>query len=79
MTVQATVTSKGQITIPAEVRKHLGLKQGDRVEFVMEGTTMTIRPVPHEGNPFDAYVGTLGTFSDAEEVNAWLRDLRDDT
>lgn len=30
----ATVTSKGQITIPAQVRAKLGLGVGDRVEFV---------------------------------------------
>jgi antitoxin PrlF len=30
----AAVTSKGQITIPAEVRKDLGLKAGDRVMFL---------------------------------------------
>jgi len=30
----ATVTSKGQITIPAPVRVALGLDAGDRVEFV---------------------------------------------
>lgn len=30
----ATVTSKGQITIPAPVRAALGLDSGDRVEFV---------------------------------------------
>jgi antitoxin PrlF len=30
----AAVTSKGQITIPAEVRKKLGLKAGDRVRFI---------------------------------------------
>lgn len=30
----ATVTSKGQITIPAEVRKALGIETGDRVEFI---------------------------------------------
>ncbi len=30
----ATVTSKGQITIPAEVRRSLGLKAGSRVDFV---------------------------------------------
>lgn len=30
----STVTSKGQITIPLEVRQHLGLKPGSRVNFV---------------------------------------------
>lgn len=30
----ATITSKGQITIPATVRTALGLDAGDRVEFV---------------------------------------------
>ncbi|MDI5922501.1 AbrB/MazE/SpoVT family DNA-binding domain-containing protein [Halomonas sp. LR5S13] len=30
----ATVTSKGQVTIPAEVRASLGLSTGDRLEFV---------------------------------------------
>lgn len=32
----AVVTSKGQITIPKEVRDALGISTGDRVEFVAE-------------------------------------------
>lgn len=31
----ATLTSKGQITIPATVREQLGLKTGDRVDFAL--------------------------------------------
>ena len=31
---EATVTSKGQITIPAQVRRDLGLTAGSRVNFV---------------------------------------------
>lgn len=35
----ATMTSKGQITIPVEVRSELGIDSGDRIEFVRnEGT-----------------------------------------
>ena len=29
----ATITSKGQVTIPVDVRSQLGLKAGDRIEF----------------------------------------------
>jgi AbrB family looped-hinge helix DNA binding protein len=32
----STVSSKGQVTIPAEVRKHLGIKEGDKLSFVVE-------------------------------------------
>ena len=30
----ATITSKGQVTIPKDVRARLGIEAGDRVEFV---------------------------------------------
>lgn len=33
----ATITSKGQVTLPATVRASLGVKAGDRVEFVQVG------------------------------------------
>lgn len=32
----STLTSKGQVTIPANVRKQLGLRPGDRVGFIVE-------------------------------------------
>lgn len=32
----STLTRKGQVTIPAEVRRRLGLKPGDPVGFVVE-------------------------------------------
>lgn len=39
---EATVTSKGQITIPADIRKALRLNAGERVVFtvVEDGTTI---------------------------------------
>lgn len=33
---EARMSSKGQITLPKEIRDRLGLKQGDRVRFIIE-------------------------------------------
>jgi antitoxin PrlF len=42
----ATLTSKGQITIPAEVRAALGVSFGDRIEFIeVEKGRFVIVPV----------------------------------
>jgi AbrB family looped-hinge helix DNA binding protein len=39
---EATLTSKGQVTIPAEIRKAMGLSAGERVVFTQldDGTTV---------------------------------------
>jgi AbrB family looped-hinge helix DNA binding protein len=40
----ATVTSKGQTTIPKDVREAAGLKAGDRIHFtVLEDGTIILR------------------------------------
>jgi len=35
MTIEATLTSKGQTTIPKEIRDSLGMKPGDRMTFTL--------------------------------------------
>jgi AbrB family looped-hinge helix DNA binding protein len=40
---QATVTSKGQITIPARVRRKLGLQTGNKVFFFDEGENVVMK------------------------------------
>jgi AbrB family looped-hinge helix DNA binding protein len=41
----ATLTSKGQTTIPKQVREHLKLNPGDKLDFVIEtGGRVVIRP-----------------------------------
>ena len=32
-TIEATVTSKGQVTLPSELRKRLGIQKGSRIRF----------------------------------------------
>lgn len=41
----ATITSKGQVTIPKRIRDELGLDAGTEVEFVLEEDgTIRVRP-----------------------------------
>jgi antitoxin PrlF len=40
-----TLTSKGQITIPADVRAALDLSSGDRLIFTVEGDQLIVTPV----------------------------------
>jgi AbrB family looped-hinge helix DNA binding protein len=42
----ATMTTKGQVTIPKEVREHLGVETGDRLSFVVqEDGTVIVQPI----------------------------------
>lgn len=43
-----SITSKGQITIPKEIRERLELKEGDKVIFVIEAEQATIRKASGE-------------------------------
>ncbi len=45
MQKQAKITSKGQITVPIEVRRLLGVRAGDRLLFESDSTGVHIRPV----------------------------------
>ena len=79
MTPSSTISTKGQVTIPQEIRENLGLKPGDRVEFVTEEGRTFIRPARSADNPFQKYAGILGTFPGGiDEINAWVRDMRDE-
>lgn len=37
------ITTKGQVTIPIEIRERLGLLPNDEVEFVVEGSSVKIQ------------------------------------
>jgi AbrB family looped-hinge helix DNA binding protein len=75
----STISSKGQVTVPQEIRDRLGLSPGDRVEFVIEGDRTVIRPSRSEDDPFEKYRGILGPFPGGEEgIKAWVNDMRSD-
>jgi AbrB family looped-hinge helix DNA binding protein len=79
MIYSSQLTSKGQVTIPKDVRIRLGLKEGERVEFVTEGERTIIRPAQNAANPFAKYAGILGNFPGGiPEINKSIAELRDD-
>ncbi|HVT45459.1 MAG TPA: AbrB/MazE/SpoVT family DNA-binding domain-containing protein [Thermoanaerobaculia bacterium] len=40
-----TMTSKGQVTIPKEIREHLGVDTGDRLSFeIRDGGDVVVEP-----------------------------------
>ncbi len=78
MKKRATLTSKGQITIPLEVRRRLELKKGDQVTFSIEDGRTVLHPIPATHEPFSTYAGALRSFADEHEVATWLRHLRDE-
>ena len=41
----STLTQKGQVTIPAGIRRKLSLRTGDRVRFVQQGDNVIVKPV----------------------------------
>ena len=51
-----TVSSKGQVTIPKEVRRRLGIRKGSKLEFAVVEEHIEMRlsrhPVPLTGNGF---------------------------
>ena len=77
MQKQAKITSKGQITVPREVRRLLGVRAGDRLLFESDGKGIRVRPV-RSRSPFSKYrgIGNPGIGSGRKSIGRWLRRLR---
>lgn len=73
----STISSKGQVTVPQEIRDRISLCAGDRVEFVVENGNILFRPLRSETNPFEKYKGVLKSFRSRKELKAWVSEMRD--
>ena len=78
MKKKARITSKGQITIPLEIRRALNVGPGDHIEFVASSSGVRVRAVSTDANPFERYrgIGTPGIGRGRDAVLGWMRDLR---
>ena len=69
----ATVTTKGQITIPADVRRRLGLVSGDRVEFVEIAGGFAIKPAIDDVRSLKGLLRKPARPVSVEDMNATIR------
>jgi antitoxin PrlF len=78
MRARATITSKGQITLPIAIRHRMNLREGDVVEFTLEAGVATLQRHTEDGNPFEKWAGRLGGMQRVKDAVQWQRDLRDE-
>jgi antitoxin PrlF len=73
----ATVTSKGQVTVPVEIRRHLGLEKGKKIAFVVdEEGNVSLRPPTFPD--IDSLRGVAGTLAQPKSWNEMKRIARYD-
>lgn len=74
---EAKITSKGQITVPKQIRIALGVEAGDSLVFEREDGEVKVRPAKTKG-VFSKYrgIGNTGFPSGQEAINKEFRQLR---
>jgi len=74
---QAKLTSKGQITVPRDIRRRLGVRAGDKLEFEDNGDGVQVKAV-RDGSVFAKYagIGNPGIGSGRKAIQKWIREIR---
>ncbi|MCF7992544.1 MAG: AbrB/MazE/SpoVT family DNA-binding domain-containing protein [Thiohalocapsa sp.] len=70
----AVLTSKGQVTIPVEVRRRMGIDTGDRIEFVeVDGGGFVIKPAVDDVRSLKGLLKKPDKPVSVEEMEAAIR------
>jgi AbrB family looped-hinge helix DNA binding protein len=74
-TIMASVTDRGQVTIPAEVRKLLGIKARDKVNFVIEDGEITLRRPKYT---LETAYASVPPLPDGKDIDQAIREAKED-
>lgn len=81
------VTTKGQVTIPQDVRERLGMLPGTEVDFIMKGDSVRIVKTGHKTNKLTrgermvarlAGSGTANLDLTTDQILTWTRGWNDE-
>jgi AbrB family looped-hinge helix DNA binding protein len=70
--MRTKVTNRGQVSIPAAIRRKLGITANTALEWVVEGTAVRVIPIPDD--PIGAFRGS----GKSGAVRRLLKDRRRD-
>ena len=56
MTIQTTVSKRGQTAVPAEICKKYGIRSGQKIAWADMGDTLRVMPVPSD--PIKSFRGS---------------------
>jgi AbrB family looped-hinge helix DNA binding protein len=75
----STISSKNQITLPAQLLRELGIGPGDRLAVNREGNRLVLRARPKDWVAYHA--GSLGDLygRTPAEVDAYVKELREES
>jgi AbrB family looped-hinge helix DNA binding protein len=71
----ATVTQRSQVTIPAEIRRLLGIKAHDRVIFSIEDNQVILQPAPRS---LQSLAGSLTPLNSGLDPDERIREAKED-
>lgn len=70
----ATLTSKGQLTLPKEIRERLGVRQGDRVEFRTDAEgRVWVEPATQDLAPLRGLFGPVTRRRTQDDIDEAIR------
>lgn len=72
----STITSKGQVTVPVEIRRALGLKPQDKIIFRVIQGKVEVEPLPMTLEEAYGSVQPLATPEDFAAIRAVVREER---
>ena len=74
--MKSTISSKGQLTVPIELRKKLGLEAGTVIQFELRDGVVVMRKGTQAGHPVDRLFGRLHLGKPVDDILDQMRGPR---